>query len=124
MRILTIILLIFLIFSCKERNDPFSVGSFNWEEKLDTVLEGVTVRDLYFEDNRLFIATKNKGIYIYDVISEIGENSIPLNNGQYLEQLYHSSEEWNSDKDLRSIYYADNYDMLFALDYNNNTYFL
>ena len=78
------------------------------QNNLDTLEDLGHIRDLYFEDNRLFIATKNKGIYIYDVISEIGENSIPLNNGQYLEQLYHSGEEWNSDKDLRSIYYADN----------------
>ena len=123
------ILLIVLIFSCKERNDPFSIDSFNWEEKLDTIngaivrVEGLgKVRDLYFEDNRLFVATQNNGIYIYEVLSDPSENSIALSNGQFLAQLYHSSEEWNNNKDLRSIYYADDYDMLFALDYNNNTY--
>jgi len=122
MRMYTIILLLLLIFSCKERNDPFSVDSFNWEEKIDTIKGIGRVRDLHFNNSHLFVATENNGFYIYDILSEAGVNSIALSNGQFLEQLYHSNEQWNYDKDLRSIYYAEAYDMIFVLDYNNNTY--
>ena len=122
MKMYTIILLALLTFSCKERNDPFSVDSFNWEEKIDTIKGIGRVRDLHFNNSHLFVATEDNGFYIYDIVLEAGANSIALSNGQFLEQLYHSSEQWNYDKDLRSIYYVESYDMIFVLDYNNNTY--
>ena len=125
-----ILLILLLFFGCKERNNPFSLDQFglgdeygtNWENNLDIIEDLGQIRDLQFEGNRIFIATEDNGIYIYDILSEPGENSLQLKNGQFLDQLYRS-EEWGTGKDLRSIYYADNYDMLFTLDYNNNTYF-
>ncbi|MBI45186.1 MAG: hypothetical protein CMG66_03355 [Candidatus Marinimicrobia bacterium] len=123
------ILLLLLFLGCQNRHNPFSENTFgvcsefgsNWCSNLD-ILENVgRVRDLHFDSNRLFVATEDRGIYIYDILSEEGENSYLLKNGQFLDQVY-ESEEWGVGKDLRSIYYADEYDMLFALDYNNNTY--
>ena len=123
------ILLFLLLLGCQSRHNPFSVDSFgigsefgsNWNNNLDILEHVGRVRDLYFNANRLFVATKDKGIYIYDILSEQGQNSYPLKNGQFLDQIY-ESEDWGFGKDLRNIYYADEYDMLFALDYNNNTY--
>ena len=118
-----------LFFACKDRHNPFSLDEFglgdeygtNWQNNLDIIENLGRIRDLHFEDNRLFIATEDNGIYIYDILSEADENSLQLKNGQFLKQLY-QSEEWGNNKDLRSIYYSDDHEMLFALDYNNNTY--
>ena len=128
MRIQSIVLLVLLIFSCRERSDPFGVGSFNWEDDLNIVNGGVVrveglgkVRDLHFNDNRLFVATEDNGVYIYDILSESRENSIALSNGQFLDLLY-ESREWGIGKSIRSLYYSNDSEILYAIDNFNYTY--
>ena len=128
MRIQSIVLLVLLIFSCRERSDPFGVESFNWEDDLNIVNGGVVrveglgkVRDLHFNDNRLFVGTEDNGVYIYDILSESTENSIALSNGQFLDLLY-ESREWGIGKSIRSLYYSDDSEILYAIDNFSYTY--
>ena len=117
--LLKLILLFLLIFcwSCQNMNNPFE-DDINYQ--IDTIDIG-KVRDLSLYNDTLYVSTENEGIYIYNTNSENNSNSILLSNGNYLEELY-QSRDWGIDKDIRSIYYSNSHQILFALDYNNNTY--
>ena len=98
-------------------NSPFE-DDINYQ--IDTIDLG-KVRDLFLYNDTLFVSTENEGIYIYKTNSENNSNSILLSNGNYLEELY-QSRDWGIGKDIKSIYYSNSHQILFALDYNNNTY--
>ena len=117
-----------LFFSCRESNVPFSDSSYSYVTEFG---EGGTftidkidigeVRDLYFDNNRLFVATEDQGIYIYDINSFDTPNSIALSNGKYLETLYENIL-WGADKDMRRIHYSASSNLIFALDRFGYTY--
>ena len=96
---------LFLLFGCDNSNSPFNESEYY---DLSTIQIG-EVRDLDLFDDMLFVATESRGIYIYEIFS---------NN---LETLY-ENQEWGIGKDMRSIYYADNVSMLYALDRFGYTY--
>ena len=100
-----------LLVGCDNSNTPFK-GSESYE--LDVMQIG-KVQDLDVFDDTLFVATKYQGIYIYEIIYD--------NQGVYdsLQVLY-ENQEWAVDKDIERIYYSNTDQLLFAIDYNNNTY--
>ena len=64
------------------------------------------VRDLFFSDNQLFVATEDKGIFIYEITQNSStEESIELSNGLFIDEIY-KNIDWGLDKDIRSIYYV------------------
>ena len=73
------------------------------------------VQDLDVFGDTLFVATKYQGVYIYEIIYD--------NQGIYdsLQVLY-ENQEWAVGKDIERIYYSSTDQLLFAIDYNNNTY--
>ena len=79
------------------------------------------VRDLDFFNNRLFVATEDEGIYIYDINSYASDNSIQLSSGKYLETLY-QNQDWGISKDIRKIHYSSGSNLLYALDRFGYTY--
>ena len=96
---------LFLLFGCDNNNSPF-----NESEYYDlNIMQIGEVRDLDIFDDMLFVATESRGIYIYEIFS---------NN---LEILY-ENQDWGIGKDMRSIYYASNVNMLYALDRFGYTY--
>ena len=114
---LTLMPLLIFLWSCQSENTPFEDDT-NYQ--IDNIDIG-KVRDLFLYDDTLFVSTENEGIYIYKTNSGNSSNSILLSNGNYLEELY-QSKNWGINKDIRRIYYSNYHQILFALDYNNNTY--
>ena len=116
---------------CRDSNEPFNNSAYDYVDDSSISEDGETlsidkidigeVRDLYFFNNRLFVATENKGVYIYDINSFDSPNSIPLSNGKYLETLYENSD-WGIAKDIRRIHYSSGSNLLYALDRFGYTY--
>ena len=123
-------ILIILLVGCRDSNIPFNNSSYDYINNPDSFDEGEfsidkinigEVRDLYFFNNRLFVATEDQGIYIYDINLFNSSNSVALSNGKYLETLYEDLE-WGINKDIRRIHYASNSNILYALDRFGYTY--
>ncbi|MBI65097.1 MAG: hypothetical protein CMG64_02230 [Candidatus Marinimicrobia bacterium] len=91
--------------SCVENHNPF----VHEDVDISSVDIG-EVRDLYFYNDTLFVATEAQGVYVYDVSD--------VNN---LQEIY-SNAIWGLGKDIRSIYFSDNSKMLYALDRFGYTY--
>ena len=108
-----------LLWSCDNSNSPF-----NDSEPYDLISIDIgEVRDLdYFQlENRLFVGTESEGIYIYEIIPEsITGNETPLGNW-HLSTLY-ENVDWGLGKDIRSIQYSSNTNILYALDRFGYTY--
>ena len=101
------IIIVFLcfFFSCVENYNPFV------REDVDvSSIDIGEVRDLYLNNDTLFVATEAQGIYVYDVSD--------INN---LQEIY-SNAIWGLGKDIRSIYFSENTQMLYALDRFGYTY--
>ena len=120
--ILIYISIIIFSIGCREANEPYSYSSSNDEQSVmvDRIDIG-EVRDLDFFNNRLFVATEDEGVYIYDLNSYASDNSIQLSSGKYLENLY-QDQDWGVGKDIRNIHYSSDSNLLFALDRFGYTY--
>tara|TARA_B110000438_G_scaffold298542_1_gene346991 strand:+ start:327 stop:1484 length:1158 start_codon:yes stop_codon:yes gene_type:complete len=121
--ILIYILIIVFLIGCRESNEPYSSSNINNDEQsvlVDRIDIG-EVRGLDFFNNRLFVATEDEGVYIYDLNSYASDNSIQLSNGKYLETLY-QNQDWGINKDIRNIHYSSDSNLLFALDRFGYTY--
>ena len=114
----TLLLVLLLLLGCDNSNSPF-----NDSEPYNLISVDIgEVRDLDFSNNRLYIGTESEGIYIYEIQSSSNsENDIMLNDGSYLTILY-ENVDWGEGKDIRSIKYSDNTNMLYALDRFGYTY--
>ena len=97
--------IIFIIYSCVENNNPL-----NNDIHFSSIEIG-EVRDLFISDSTLFVGTESEGIYIYNINNQTGT----------LELLY-DDIDWGIGKDIRSIYYAKDSQMLYALDRFDYTY--
>ena len=98
--------IILIIYGCIENNNPL----LNNDIHFSSIGIG-EVRDLFISDSTLFVGTESEGIYIYNINNQTGT----------LELLY-DNIEWGIGKDIRSIYYAKDSQMLYALDRFDYTY--
>ena len=90
-----------LIFNgCIENNNPL----LNNDIEYSSIQIG-EVRDLFISDSTLFVGTESEGLYIYNINS----------NSNDLELMY-SNIEWGIKKDIRSVFYDKNSQMIYALD--------
>tara|TARA_Y100000996_G_scaffold384358_1_gene341005 strand:+ start:16 stop:1155 length:1140 start_codon:yes stop_codon:yes gene_type:complete len=113
-----LLLVLLLLLGCDNSNSPF-----NDSEPYNLISVDIgEVRDLDFSNDRLYIATESEGIYIYEIQpSSNSENDIMLSDGSYLTTLY-ENVDWGEGKDIRSIKYSENTNMLYALDRFGYTY--
>ena len=113
-----LLLVLLLLLGCDNSNSPF-----NDSEPYNLISVDIgEVRDLDFSNDRLYIGTESEGIYIYEIQpSSNSENDIMLNDGSYLTTLY-ENVDWGEGKDIRSIKYSENTNMLYALDRFGYTY--
>ena len=113
-----LLLVLLLLLGCDNSNSPF-----NDSELYNLISVDIgEVRDLDFSNDRLYIATESEGIYIYEIQpSSNSENDIMLSDGSYLTTLY-ENVDWGEGKDIRSIKYSENTNMLYALDRFGYTY--
>ena len=92
--------LLILVYGCIENNNPY----LNHEVEYSSIEIG-EVRDLFISDSTLFVGTESEGLYIYNI------------NGQSndLELLY-TNLEWGIRKDIRSVHFDANTQIVYALD--------
>jgi len=113
-----LLLILLLALGCDNSNNPF-----NDSEPYGLISIDIgEVRDLDFSGNRLYVGTESEGIYIYEIESDIvSDEAIQLGDESYLLTLY-ENVDWGEGKDIRSIEYSENTDVLYALDRFGYTY--
>ena len=114
-----LIMILLLLSGCDNSNSPF-----NDSEPYSLISIDIgEVRDLDYSQslNRLFVGTESEGIYIYDIIpNSITGNEIPLSGGNL--SVIYENIDWGLGKDIRSIQYSENTNILYALDRFGYTY--
>ena len=91
--------IIFLFVGCVENNNPFISSDIEY-----STFDIGEVRDLFISDSTLFVGTESEGLYIYNI-----------NHQNSLDLLYQNID-WGYRKDIRSIHYDKNSQIVFALD--------
>ena len=100
LRFLSMLALLFV--GCVDNESPFTPEETNVDYTIMPQLG--EVRDVFIEDDIIFIATESKGVFVYELD----------NNG--IMQLLYTNESWGDRKDMRSIHYYKDNKILVALD--------
>ena len=122
-----IVLFLLFLWTCADNNDSLLVDENIFESIYDYSADGFNaytseyhqidlgeVKDLVFSNNKLFVATEDKGIFIYEIEgNSSSDQSILLSNELYINEIY-KNIDWGLDKDVRSIHYIEEKDLVFA----------
>ena len=98
-KIYILYIVIFLFFGCVDNNNPFISNDIEY-----SAFDIGEVRDLFISDSTLFVGTESEGIYIYNI-----------NHQNSLDLLYQNID-WGYRKDIRSVHFDKNSQIVFALD--------
>ena len=124
---LLIVFSLLFIWSCSDINDSFIIDENIFDsiydyssDEFSSYMSEVSqidlgeVRDLFFSDNQLFVATEDKGIFIYEINqNSSNEESTQLSNSLFINEVY-KNIEWGEDKEIFSIHYLKDKDLVFA----------
>ena len=113
-------LFLLLVCGCNKQSESLSYTDSISTEDID----GYS-RDMHIHNDTLFVVNEDEGLLIYEIVSDIGSNTISLIS-IYSDTTFYSDTTHNQGKgwDLSGLLFSDKYNRIFILDKFSDTHYI